>query len=89
MPSESNFVCTRKGESLFSPVLLHCWFTFNRCRYLRLYQRGISTLTVLTNVCAGDAHMLLDITPAIKYPKAVIPAKAGIQENTLGIILQG
>jgi hypothetical protein len=23
------------------------------------------------------------ITPAIKYPKAVIPAKAGIQENTL------
>jgi hypothetical protein len=40
------------------------------------------------------------ITPAIKYPKAVIPAKAGIQENTLdagsspalqspGIILPG
>jgi hypothetical protein len=24
-----------------------------------------------------------DITPAIKYSKAVIPAKAGIQENTL------
>jgi len=24
-----------------------------------------------------------DTTPAIKYPKAVIPAKAGIQENTL------
>ena len=23
------------------------------------------------------------ITPAIKYPKVVIPAKAGIQENTL------
>jgi hypothetical protein len=33
--------------------------------------------------------MLLDITPAIKYPKAVIPAKAKIQENTLGIILPG
>jgi len=40
--------------------------------------------------------MLLDITSAIKYPKAVIPAclpclhrqaKAGIQKNTLGIIL--
>jgi len=27
--------------------------------------------------------MLLDITPAIKYPKA------GIQKNTLGIILPG
>ena len=48
-----------------------------------------ATLTVLTNVCAGDAHILLDITPAIKYPKTVIPAKAGIQENTLGIILPG
>ena len=60
MPSESNFVSTRAGESPFSPILLHCWLTFNRCRYSRLYPRGISTLTVLTNLYAGDAHMLLD-----------------------------
>ena len=60
MPSESNFISTRAGESPFSPVLLHCWFTFNRCRYSQLYQRGASTLTVLINLCASDAHMLFD-----------------------------
>ena len=39
------------------PFFHYC--TFNICRYSRLYPRGISTLTVLTNLCAGDTHMLL------------------------------